>query len=125
LSAAAADHFLGIADGAPVLESRELPDDRILAAALDAFARWRQWRPPGGHEVSVTIRAFDEQQARQFVEENPDQFRDEQHTTDEARAREVRKNVILDLHERVSVDVFELAAAVWVPVAVTEQLREL
>lgn len=73
----------------------------------------------------MTIRAFDEQQARQFVEENPDQFRDEQHTTDEARAREVRKNVILDLHERVSVDVFELAAAVWVPVAVTEQLREL
>ena len=81
LPAAVSDDFLGTADGAPVLNARELPEDRILIVAVDAFARWRQWRPRAEHEVVVTINTFDEDEARQFVVENPQQFRDEEHTT--------------------------------------------
>jgi hypothetical protein len=120
---AAADSFVGSADEAPVLESRELPEDRILVVALDTFARWRQWRPPGKHEVTVTITTFDDEAAHQLVAENPDQFRDDEHTTDEARAREVRKHIILDVHERLAIEVLQPEAARWV--AVPEPLQEL
>jgi hypothetical protein len=107
------DYFIGEADGVPVIHSRELSDDRILIVALDAFAQWRQWRPPGEHEVSVTITAFDDETARRRVEENAELFHDDEHTSDEARAREVRKNLVLDVHEHMAIDVLNSEAALW------------
>jgi hypothetical protein len=122
LPGAAAGFFVGSADDAPVLDSRELVEDRILVVALDTFARWRRWRPPGEDEVTVSITAYDDEAARELVAENPGLFRDDEHTTDEARVREVRKRVILDVHERLDIDILRHEAARWV--AVPEPLQE-
>jgi hypothetical protein len=102
---------LGSANGVPVIASTDVPDDRLLAFSFDAFATWRQWRAPETHEVTVEISSFDEEQALQLVEENPDLFRSEQRTTAEARARELRKNVLLDVHERIRLEIADVNAA--------------
>jgi hypothetical protein len=108
--------YLGSADGVAVIASTDVPDDRLLALSFDAFATWRQWRLPETHEVTVEISSFDEGQALQAVEENPDLFRSEQRTTAEARARELRKNVLLDVHERIRLEIADADAARWIDV---------
>jgi hypothetical protein len=108
------DRFIGTADDVPVVAGREMPEERILVLAYDAFARWRQWRTPGEHEVTVLITAFDKEEALHLVAENPELFRSETRTTDEARARELRKNVLMDVHERVRVEVIDSEAVRWV-----------
>jgi hypothetical protein len=116
------DRFVGTADDVAVVLEGGLPEERMLVIVLDTFARWRQWRRPGEHEVMISITAYDEDEARRLVAENRDLFRDESRTTDEARARELRKHVLLDVHERVKIDVIDGEAAYWLQVP--DQLRE-
>jgi hypothetical protein len=107
---------VGSADGVPVIASTDVPDDRLLAFSFDTFATWRQWRAPETHEVTVEISSFDEEQALQLVRENLDLFRSEQRTSAEARARELRKNVLLDVHERIRLEITDPDAARWIDV---------
>jgi hypothetical protein len=114
--------FLGTADGVPVFDSHELPPDSLVVIALDRFARWRQWKAEGDHEVHVSVTDYGEDAARALVEQNQNLLRTEELTTVEARAREVRKAVLLDVFERFAIEVVDAAAARWV--AVPEDLRE-
>lgn len=116
------ESFLGTADGVPVFDSYELAPDRIVVIAIDRFARWRQWKVPYDHEIHVSITDYDDAAARALVEEQEDLFRTEERTTIEARAREVRKRVLLDVFERFEVEVADSEAARWV--TVPEDLRE-
>jgi hypothetical protein len=110
------DRFMGTADGVPIVESAAVPEDRLLAFSFDRLAMWRQWRARGEHEVSVEIDTFDDEEAREYVIEHPEQFRTPERTTDEARARELRKHVRLDVHERLQLEVVDVDAARWLPV---------
>jgi hypothetical protein len=114
--------FVGIADGAPVFESYELPPDRLVVIAVDRFARWRQWKGEDDQLLHVAITDYDDNQARALVEQNQNLFRTDERTTVEARAREVRKAVLLDVFEQFEIEVADAAAARWV--AVPEDLPE-
>jgi len=105
----------------PVFDVIDMPDDRIVVIALDSFLRWRQRRLAEGHEVVVDLTAYDEEEARAIVEEHEDWFRAEERTTVEARARHVRKLVLLDVYERFRVDVADAEAARWL--TVPDELR--
>lgn len=96
-----------------MIDSDEMPQNRFLAFSFARFATWHQSRPADQHEVTVEITAFEDLEAMHFVAEHPEQFRGEGRTTDEARARELRKHVLLNVHERVRLEVVDLAAALW------------
>jgi hypothetical protein len=116
------ESFLGTADGVPVFDAHELPPDRIVVVAVDRFARWRQWKVQDDHEIHASITEYGDEAARALVEERENLFRTEARTTVEARAREVRKAVLLDVLERFEIEVVEPEAARWL--AVPEDLRE-
>jgi hypothetical protein len=112
----ASESFVGTADGVLVFDSHELPPDRLLVIALNHFARWRQWKADEEHELLVSVIDYDDDAARALVERNPKLFRTEERTTVEARAREVRKTVLLDVFERFAIEVVDAHAARWVAV---------
>jgi hypothetical protein len=114
--------FVGNADDVPVFELYELPPARLVVIALDRFACWRQWKLDDDHQVHVSITDYDDDVARSLVEENPNLYRTDERTTVEARAREVRKTVLLDVFERFAMEVVDASAARWV--AVPDELRE-
>ena len=114
--------FVGVVDGVPVLDVVEMSDDRIVVVALDRFLRWRQWKVMEGQEVAVDLTAYNEAEARALVREHPDLFRDEERTTDDARARHLGTLVLLNVYERFRVDVVNPEAARWL--AVPEEMRE-
>jgi len=115
------ESFLGTADDVPVFDSREMPSDKIAVVAIDRFARWRQWKPQDDHEIHVSITDYDDEAARALVEEKEELFRTEERTTSEARARGVRKAVLLDVYEKFEVEVVDPEAARWL--TVPEELR--
>jgi hypothetical protein len=108
--------FVGTVDGVPVLDVVDMPDDRIVVVALDSFLRWHQLRAEDGHEIAVELTAYGEEEARALVEEHDDLFRDESRTTAEARARYLRKLVLLDVYERFKVTIVDADAAYWLTV---------
>jgi hypothetical protein len=109
------DVFIGAVEGIPVIDVREMPEDRIAVVALDSFLRWRQWRLDG-HEVAVELTAYDEEEARALAEEHDELFRTDERMTVEARARELRKSMLLDVYERFRLDVANAEAARWISV---------
>jgi hypothetical protein len=113
------DSFLGTADEVPVLNARQMPEDKIVVIALDSFAHWRQWRSAeDAVDVEVSLTAYEEDEARRLAEEHEDLYRTEERTTVDARAREVRKSVLLDVIERFRIDVLQPDAARWLEVPV-------
>jgi hypothetical protein len=113
--------FVGAIDDVPVLDVVEMPDDRMVIVALDQFLRWLQWQLADGSNVAVELTAYDEEEARALVQEHEDWFREEERTTDAARARHVRKLILLDVYERFKVEVVDPDAALWM--AVPDDLR--
>jgi hypothetical protein len=105
------ESFVGTADGVPVFGSDELPDSKLVVLALDAFVRWRQWKVEDGHEVRVSITGYDDDEARALAEENPDLFRAAERTTVEARARELRKAVLINVDEVFATEILDAEAA--------------
>lgn len=105
--------FLGAADGAPVFESHELSPHKVAVIAVDRFARMRQWKTEDDHDIGVLVTDYDEEAAQAVVESQPDLFRTQERTTVEARARELRKLVRLDVFEQFEIKVTDLEAARW------------
>jgi hypothetical protein len=87
-----------------------------VVVAVDRFLRWRQWKLAEEQEVAVEVKTYGEVEALTLVRENPDLFRDEERTTDEARARHMRTLLLLDVYERFRVDVLNAEAARWLAV---------
>lgn len=113
------DSFLGTADEVPVFDARRMPENKIVLIALDSFARWRQWRSAeDAPDVEVSLTAYGEEEARVLAEEREELFRADDRTTADARARAVRKSVLLDIIERFKVDVVNPEAARWLEVPV-------
>jgi hypothetical protein len=110
------ESFVGTADDIPVFEAREMPADKIAVIAVDSFVRWRQWKLQDDHEIHISITDYDDQGARALVEEDGALYLTEERTTVEARAREVRKAVLLDVYERFEVEIVEPEAARWLTV---------
>jgi hypothetical protein len=111
------DSFLGTADEVPVLNARQMPEDKIVVIALDSFAHWRQWRSADdAPDVEVSLTAYEEDEARRLAEEHEDLYRTEERTTVDARARELRKSVLLDVIERFKIDVLQPEAGRWLEV---------
>jgi hypothetical protein len=108
--------FVGAIDGVPVLDVAGMPDDRIVIVALDRFLRWAQWQLGEGSELAVELKSYDREEALALVQENEDLFREEVGATDEARARHVRKLILLDVYERFKVEVVSPDAALWMAV---------
>jgi hypothetical protein len=64
-------------------------------------------------DVEVSLTAYGEEEARRLAEEHEDLYRTEERTTFDARAREVRKCVLLDVIERFKIEVLDGEAARW------------
>jgi hypothetical protein len=108
--------FVGLIEGVPVLDVIDMPDDRVVVVALDGFLRWRQWQLAEGQEVAVDLTAYNEVEALALVREHEDLLREEERTTDEARARHLRTLLLLDVYERFRVQVVNPEAARWLTV---------
>jgi hypothetical protein len=63
------------------------------------------------HELLVSVTDYDDDAARALVDQSQDLFRTDERTTVEARAREVRKTVLLDVFERFAIEVVDRDAA--------------
>jgi hypothetical protein len=103
-------------EGVPVLDVIDMPEDRVVVVALDGFLRWRQWKLGEGHEVAVDLTAYNEPEALALVHEHENLFRDEDRTTDDARARHLRSLLLLDVYERFRIEIVSRGAARWVVV---------
>ncbi len=119
---AARNNFRGRVDEVPVFELLRTPKDRIWIVDLAAFATWRQWLVnEGGEYLRIEFEDFDEEQALDLAQENPNMFRSDEQESVADRAAAIRSSVYLRVRERFEIKVKDQKAARWLDVP--EELR--
>jgi hypothetical protein len=119
---AARDNFRGRVDKVPVFELLRAPKDRIWIVDLASFAIWRQWLVNGeGEYLRIEFEDFDEEQALNLAQKNPDMLRSDDRISAADRAAAIRSHVHLRVRERFEVRVKDQRAARWL--YVPDELR--
>jgi hypothetical protein len=119
---AASDNFRGRVDKVPVFELLRAPKDRIWIVDLASFAIWRQWLVNGeGEYLRIEFEDFDEEQALNLAQKNPDMLRSDDRISAADRAAAIRSHVHLRVRERFEVRVKDQRAARWL--CVPDELR--
>lgn len=119
---AARNNFRGRVDEVPVFELLRTPKDRIWIVDLAAFATWRQWFVnEEGEYLRIEFEDFDEEQALNLAQENPNMLRSDERESVADRAAAIRSSVYLRVRERFEIKVKDQKAARWLDVP--EELR--
>jgi hypothetical protein len=114
--------FRGFAAGVPAFSLDAVEDGLVLIVALPRLGIWRQWTiDERADRLLVSVRSFTEQEARDMVEPDADEF-----TPDEIdeRSRRVLTAVHVRLFEYFEIDIRDPTAARWISFANRSQQRE-
>jgi hypothetical protein len=106
----------GELEGNLVLRWPTLPRESVLVVAFGSLGSWEQWpADSAGHLLQVRVHDLDEQEAYAEAETERREGRLEPGQSIDARAEELQERAIIEVNERLTLNV-EPAAARWIPV---------